>query len=102
MCNQHKNGNLYTAFRSHNHHVRDSVYYLNGDIFAVYYVTRYNELIVSCFDEKCFEEAICELQTEASKDHLVMDHTYQLNQSVVYEFVHSNARSLKHLLKPYN
>lgn len=99
MCNQHATGTLYTAFRSHNNHVKDPVFYLNGDIFAVYYMTQNKEMIISSFDENCYKKALEEFDGKQFEEKLYAKEQYQLNQSIIYEFVHSDVSKFKDFIK---
>lgn len=99
MENGHENGRLYTAFRDHNNHVLDDNYFLNGDIFAVYYITNNNELIVSSFDKKCFEKSILEIQNARIVEAITKSEYYEFNQSLIYEFVHSNESKFNDFLE---
>jgi hypothetical protein len=56
MVNAHHNGDLYTEFNNTNSHVKDKIYYLNGDVFANYYITDSNQLVVFSFKEENIEK----------------------------------------------
>lgn len=99
MCNEHAQGKLYTAFRSHNHHVKDQTFYLNGDIFAVYYLTQANELIISGFDESCYLRALDEFEKKPLEGVVELQGKYELNQSIIYEFVHSSTSKFKDFIE---
>jgi len=55
MKNLYESGTLYTAFNKDNNHVNQKCYYLNGDVYASYYITDGNQLIVSCFNHDTLE-----------------------------------------------
>ena len=73
-------GQLYIEFNPHNNHVTQNPYYLNGDIFALYFFTTSGQLIIASFlketldgidalllEENTYEKSlqfICELKTD--------------------------------------
>ncbi|MCH4889318.1 hypothetical protein EZV73_17100 [Acidaminobacter sp. JC074] len=48
MKNSYDSGTLYTVFNKDNDHVKEDVYYLNGDVYGSYFITD-NQLVVTCF-----------------------------------------------------
>ncbi|MBF4694522.1 hypothetical protein [Fusibacter ferrireducens] len=62
------NGRLYSEFNTHNDHVGENPYYLNGDLFALYFFTSDGQLIVGALSQEALE---------------AVDHTFMTNH--VYE-----------------
>lgn len=74
------NGRLYTEFNRNNEHVKENPYYLNGDLYALYFFTGSGQLIIGSLQndnllevDRAFEEngiyddslsLICELKTD--------------------------------------
>lgn len=54
LRNVYDAGNLYTIFSQNNDHVNQAVYYLNGDVDSIVYVTNYH-IVLSSFDEDRLE-----------------------------------------------
>jgi len=89
MQNVHQSGFLFTEFNPNNEHVKDSVYYLNGDIYAVYYVTTGDQLVVGTFDEKNLKELKRYFRRRMFRDILEFDGEFKIDTPLLYEFVQS-------------
>lgn len=90
MCNSHEHGNLYTEFYKHNRHVNKSVYYLNGDVELIYYVTSGNQLVVSSFCEKNLKLAIDLFNDQKYVSLVSYVDDLRVDISVLYDFVNSS------------
>lgn len=80
MKQTYAQGQLYIEFNPDNNHVTQNPYYLNGDIFALYFFTNSGQLIIASFlketldvidalllEENAYEKSlqfICELKTD--------------------------------------
>lgn len=93
MMNIHQTGSLYTEFNPSNGHVEESVYYLNGDIFAVYYLTDADQLVVSSFVESNLERVDAFFDQSGLRDYLVYEGDFEADTSLIYEFVNSGYES---------
>jgi hypothetical protein len=88
MKNFHMNGVLYTEFNKDNSHVRNDIYYLNDDIFCIYFLTDMGQLLLVSFSEKNYdlgkkwmlEESFLEIEIESE---------FKLDSSLFYDFVNS-------------
>ncbi|RKD21917.1 hypothetical protein SAMN02745883_02164 [Caminicella sporogenes DSM 14501] len=89
MQNIYEAGFLYTEFNPHNEHVKDSVYYLNGDIFAVYFVTTGNQLAVGTFVKENVSKIKRYFKSKKFSDLLEFEVEFKLDSPLLYEFVHS-------------
>ena len=89
MVNTHENGDLYTEFYKHNNHVNKDVYYLNGDIYAIYYVTDQGQLVVSSFCEKNLDEIEKMFDADGFSEWLDHEDDLQIDTPVLYDFVNS-------------
>lgn len=90
MQNAHRRGFLYTKFNSNNDHVKNNTYFLNGDIYAVYYVTEGKQLAIGTYVEENIKD-IKRIFAKAPFNKLVeYESEYKSENQILYEFVHSN------------
>lgn len=89
MQNIHQTGFLYTEFNPNNDHVKNSVYYLNGDIFAVYFITTENQFAVSTFSKGNLKELKKYFGGSAFQELLELEGEFRTDTPLLYEFVHS-------------
>ena len=93
MMNIHQTGSLYTEFNPTNKHVEASTYYLNGDIFAVYYLTDSEQLVVSTFNEANLERIESFFNNSGLEQYLAYEGDFEADKSLIYEFVNSGYES---------
>lgn len=93
MMNIHQTGSLYTEFNPTNSHVETPIYYLNGDIFAVYYLTDADQLVVSSFVDTNLERVDAFFDQSGLRDYLVYEGDFEADTSLIYEFVNSGYES---------
>lgn len=93
MMNIHRNGSLYTEFNPNNAHVELASYYLNGDIFAVYYLTDSDQLVISTFNEENLEAVEAFFTQAGLDDYLSYEGAFEADTSLIYEFVNSGYES---------
>ncbi|MCT4595397.1 MAG: hypothetical protein N4A57_14190 [Anaeromicrobium sp.] len=93
MINDYEGGTLITEFNSNNNHVKEDIYYLSGDIRGIYYITDSNQLVVGAYDEKRAAKISEELEVEY-KDLLINIKNIHLENSIIYQFVHSGETNI--------
>ena len=89
MKHGYENGYLYTEFNFNNDHVDRPVYYLNDDVYGVYYMTIADQLIVACYSTERLEELMLYLNGPDFEGILALEERLDLDYSILYEFVHS-------------
>lgn len=94
MNNMHEGGVLFTRFNPHNNHVKEPVYYLNGDVHSLYYITRAEQLVVASFSRNKLREAFEILKSDIYQDMLVFEEEILLQEPVFYEFVNSGMENI--------
>ncbi|AFS78219.1 hypothetical protein Curi_c12070 [Gottschalkia acidurici 9a] len=94
-----EDGYLYTEFNLDNKHVSNRVYYLNDDVYGVYYITEGNELIVATYDYRILEEIEDYFLEDRFKDILALKEKVEMNQSILYEFINSDCDTFRDFLK---
>jgi len=86
MKNSYKNGNLFTEYNSNNNHVMKKTYFLNEDIYGIYYFTNSNQLVISSFKEKNIDEIINKLK---KYQNLELNGDFIVDKSLIYSFITS-------------
>ncbi|MCT4604981.1 MAG: hypothetical protein N4A64_02590 [Marinisporobacter sp.] len=90
MKNSYELGYLYTEFYPTNDHVNRQTYYLNEDVYGVYYITTGDQLIVAAYDERNIEEMQNYFMESKFGQVLELEERIDLDHSLLYEFIHSD------------
>ncbi len=90
MKNAYEVGYLFTEFNSTNDHVNQTVYYLNEDIYGVYYVTAAEQMVVAAYSKDRIEEIKEHFTAGSFKKILSLEKELDLDNLMLYEFVHSD------------
>lgn len=93
MVNGHGAGDLFTEFNVNNEHVNRAVYYLSGDVFANYFITDEEQMVVCSF-ELTHLDAIDHSLSQAFGGALVKMGEMTADQSILYDFVTSGYGNL--------
>lgn len=83
-------GLLYTEFNPDNTHVNQSVYYLNDDVYGVYYITEASQFLVVAYGKLRIEELEKYYQDYITDGLIELEERFHLDRSLLYEFVHSD------------
>ncbi|QXM06660.1 hypothetical protein [Crassaminicella indica] len=90
MKSSYELGYLYTEFNPTNDHVKRQTYYLNEDVYGVYYMTTADQLVVAAYDEKIIEELQNYFVESKFEEVLELEEKITLDHSLLYEFIHSD------------
>lgn len=88
MVNGHGAGDLFTQFNTDNKHLDKDVYYLSGDVYANYYLTDEDQMVVSSFSLETLDQIEIEM-TQYFDGMLIKMGEITADQSILYEFVTS-------------
>ncbi len=88
LINTHGAGDLFTQFNTDNDHVDRAVYYLSDDVYANYYITDEEQLVVSSFSLETLDYIEIDLG-QAFEGCLAKIGEMTADQSILYEFVTS-------------
>jgi hypothetical protein len=83
-------GLLYTEFNPDNAHVNQSVYYLNDDVYGVYYITEASQFLVAAYGQQRMGELEKYFEHYVTDGLLEIEERFHLDRSLLYEFVHSD------------
>jgi len=86
MKKNYAQGNLYTEYNKNNSHVDSKTYFLNDDMYGIYYFTNKNQLVVASFEEDNIDEIIQRLK---KYDDLKLNNEFVVDQSLIYSFITS-------------
>ena len=85
----HETGSMYMRFRPDNKHVEQSVFNLNDDVIALYYVTEFGQMIVSSYSYEGITNAEASINASGLKECVFPTSKYKFFDSVVFEFANS-------------
>lgn len=88
MVNTHGAGDLFTEFNPTNAHVNKAIYYLSGDVYANYYITDEQQMVVCSFELGHMDTIDLSL-LQAYEGDLVKMGEMTADQSILYDFVTS-------------
>ncbi|MEJ8555035.1 hypothetical protein [Tepidibacter sp. Z1-5] len=84
MKSEFDSGVLVTQFKSNNNHVNKEIYYISGDIHAIYYINDL-QLVVATYDyDTKFE--VEKILTEKYSKYIDLSSEYEFEDSLIYEF----------------
>ena len=90
MVTTHENGKLYLAFNKNNAHVNKKEYRLNDDVYGLFYVTDYGQLIIASYTRQGIHALEDDLKKSSLSKYLLETAKYEFKEPVLYEFVHSD------------
>lgn len=89
MVNRHDTGKLFIEFNKNNDHVSMNPYYLNGDVYGIYYLTEGNQLVVATFNDENLETIRAFLDSPTFNLFIDYDGEFEVEISIIYDFVNS-------------
>ncbi|HZK61181.1 MAG TPA: hypothetical protein VFC41_03840, partial [Anaerovoracaceae bacterium] len=90
MVTSHENGKLYLAFNKNNAHVNKKEYRLNEDVYGLFYVTDYGQLIIASYTKQGIRTLENDLKKTELNNYLIETGKYEFKEPVLYEFVNSD------------
>lgn len=88
-------GQLYIEFNSNNDHVAQNPYFLNGDIFAMYFFARSGHLLVASFSKanlELIDETL--LKNHAYEESLQFICELKTDDPIMYGYINSNYETI--------
>jgi len=91
------NGVMLVEYRDNNDHVKEEEYRLSGDLYAIYYITDFDELIICYYKEHDIDgiRNVCDRLSEGLK----FIRNVTTKNSVIYEYARSSNESFSSYLK---
>ncbi len=90
MMTPHDNGRLFLAFNNNNNHVNKRVFRLSEDVFGLYYITDFGQLIVSSYSLNGIHALEKDLRKSVLAPYLMATAKYEFKEPVLYEFIQSD------------
>ncbi|MBR5228668.1 MAG: hypothetical protein IKV96_02385, partial [Firmicutes bacterium] len=91
-------GKMYINFNETNAHVGRSVYRINDDIHAMYYLTDFGELLIMAYDFPTVQEAEMRMALSLYPHPMTVTMKYEFKEPVIYEFIKSGYDDFGHFL----
>ncbi|MCL1982388.1 MAG: hypothetical protein FWG53_04755 [Clostridiales bacterium] len=95
----HENGRLFLSFNKNNDHVNRKVFRLNEDVFGLYYVTDYGQLLIAAYNIKGIHAMEKGLRRSPLSSFLVAVSKYEFKEPVLYEFIQSDFDDFEEFLE---
>jgi hypothetical protein len=89
MQTNHENGRLFMEFKKDNDHVNAKVFSLNEDVYGLYYVSDFGQLIVAAYELKVIHSIEQRLQKSTLGSSLLATAKYEFKEPIVYDFIQS-------------
>lgn len=90
MMTPHENGTLFLAFNKNNSHVDKRVFRLSSDVFGLYYITDFGQLIMSAYSISNIHAMEKDLRKSVLAPYLIATAKYEFKEPILYEFVQSD------------
>lgn len=90
MQTVHENGRLYLEFNKNNDHVNLKVFRLNEDIYGLYYVSDFGQLILAAYGIDEIHSLEKSLEKSPVNLSLLATAKYEFKEPVLYEFIQSD------------
>ena len=94
----HDGGRLFLSFNKNNDHVNKQVFRLNEDVFGLYYVTDFGQMIIAAYSIKGIHAMEKELRKSALSQSLLPVSKYEFKEPVLYEFIQSEFEDFEDFL----
>lgn len=88
-------GQLYIEFNPHNNHVSQNPYYLNGDIFAMYFFSRSGHLLIASFSKEnldVIDGMLIRNQTYTESLQFICE--LKTDDPILYAYINSNYETI--------
>jgi hypothetical protein len=90
MVTIHDNGKLFLSFNSNNNHVNKQVFRLSDDVFGLYFVTDFGQLILSASTLKNIQSMESKILKSPLGHILIPGSKFEFKEPVLYEFIQSD------------
>ena len=90
MVTIHDNGKLFLSFNSNNNHVNKQVFRLSDDVYGLYFVTDFGQLILSSSTLKNIQAMEKKILKSPLGHILLPGSKYEFKEPVLYEFIQSD------------
>lgn len=99
MMTIHENGRLFLAFNKNNSHVDKEVFRLNEDIYGMFYISDFGQMIIASYNVKGILALEMDLRKSPLKEYLSMTAKYEFKEPILYEFIQSDFEDFEDFLE---
>ncbi|MDO5331322.1 MAG: hypothetical protein Q4E99_01465 [Bacillota bacterium] len=96
---EHESGDMYMDFNPNNDHVEESVFRLNADLHALYYITDEGELLIGTYNIDDMANVEERIQDSIVAVDTILIGRMQFPTEILYEFAQSGFGSFEEFLK---
>ncbi len=90
MMTIHESGRLFLAFNKNNAHVNKEVFRLNEDVYGMFYISDFGQMIIASYNVKGILALEMDLRKSPLKEFLSMTAKYEFKEPILYEFIQSD------------
>ena len=98
LLTMHGGGRLFLSFNKNNDHVNKRIFRLNEDVFGLYYITDFGQMIIAAYSIKGIHAMEKELRKSALSQSLLPVSKYEFKEPVLYEFIQSDFEDFEEFL----
>ena len=90
MVTSHENGRFYMIFNKNNEHVNKRVFKMSDDVYGIYYVTAFGQLIAAAYSIENIHSLERDLRRSELSRYLALVSKYEFKEPILYDFVQSD------------
>lgn len=99
MNTAHDNGRLYLEFNASNDHVNRKIFMLNEDVYGLYYVSDFGQLILAAYGISEIRSLEKTLTKSPLHPYLLPVAKYEFKEPILYEFIQSDFEDFNEFLE---
>lgn len=96
---EHVAGVCYTVYNRTNDHVKRKVFWLNEDVYGVYFVSANGQLVIAAYHEEFIEQMEIEVAVSELGEHVRMGARYEFKDPVLYEYIQGDFGTFEDFLE---
>lgn len=98
MVTSHENGRFYMIFNKNNEHVNKRVFKMSEDVYGIYYVTAFGQLIAAAYSIENIHNLERDLRRSDLNRYLALVSKYEFKEPILYDFVQSDFEDFEDFL----
>lgn len=99
---EHLSGTCYLVYHRDNEHVGRRVFWLNEDVYGIYFVSVYNQLIACSYHLDYIEQMEIELAVSEIGEHIDMVSRYEFKNPVLYDYIRGDFEDFEDFIEFMN
>lgn len=98
MVTSHENGRFYMIFNKNNDHVNKRVFKMSEDVYGIYYITAFGQLIAAAYSIENIHSLERDLRRSDLSRYLALVSKYEFKEPILYDFVQSDFEDFEDFL----